>query len=169
MFDLVIKPGDFSQAHDRINTDGDAGGVSASRSIYYGKVKLTFLKGTEPANGVTFNGSYSSYYSDGSSATFTISRTTLSETNNVATISLYSYRKNMDGFVTINAKASGGTSTTIVTIPFRYTSSTSSGVLQMLILRNRIYRLWMVILNCHPYINRFSLTRHCALMKIIIH
>ena len=127
MFDLVIKPGDFSQAHDRINTDGDAGGVSASRSIYYGKVKLTFLKGTEPANGVTFNGSYSSYYSDGSSATFTISRTTLSETNNVATISLYSYRKNMDGFVTINAKASGGTSTTIVTIPFRYTSSTSSG------------------------------------------
>lgn len=127
MFDLVIKPGGFSQAHDRINTDGDAGGVSASRSIYYGKVKLTFLKGTEPANGVTFNGSYSSYYSDGSSAIFTISRTTLSETNNVATISLYSYRKNMDGFVTINAKASGGTSTTTVTIPFRYTSSTSSG------------------------------------------
>ena len=38
MFDLVIKTGDFSQAHDRINMDGDAGGVSASRSIYYGKV-----------------------------------------------------------------------------------------------------------------------------------
>lgn len=127
MFYLVIKPGDFSQAHDRINMDGDAGGVSASRSIYYGKVKLTFLKVAEPANGVTFNGSYSSYYSDGSSATFTINRTTLSEANNVATISLYSYRKNMDGFVTINAKASGGTSTTTVTIPFRYTSSTTAG------------------------------------------
>ena len=128
MYGIVVKPGDFSQAQDRINMDGSAGGgASAPRSIYYGKVKLTFLKGTEPANGVTFTGSYSSYYSDGSSATFTISRTTLSETNNVVTISLYSYRKNVDGFVTINAKASGGTSTTTVTIPFRYTSSTTAG------------------------------------------
>lgn len=128
MYNIVVKPGDFSQAQDRINMDGSSGGgASAPRSIYYGKVKLTFLKGTEPANGVTFTGSYSSYYSDGSSATFTISRTTLSETNNVVTISLYSYRKNVDGFVTINAKASGGTSTTTVTIPFRYTSSTTAG------------------------------------------
>ena len=128
MYDIVVKPGDFSQAQDRINMDGYAGGgASAPRSIYYGKVKLTFLKGTEPANGATFTGSYSSYYSDGSSATFTINRTTLSETNNVVTISLYSYRKNVDGFVTINAKALGGTSTTTVTIPFRYTSSTTAG------------------------------------------
>lgn len=128
MYDIVVKPGDFSQAQDRINMDGYAGGgASAPRSIYYGKVKLTFLKGTEPANGATFTGSYSSYYSDGSSATFTINRTTLSETNNVVTISLYSYRKNVDGFVTINAKASGGTSTTTVRIPFRYTSSTTAG------------------------------------------
>lgn len=128
MYDIVSKPGDFSQAQDRINMDGYAGGgVSTPRPIYYGKVKLTFLKGTEPANGVTFNGSYSSYYSDGSSATFTISRTTLSEANNVVTISLYSYRKNVDGFVTINAKASRGTSTTTVTIPFRFTSSTTAG------------------------------------------
>ena len=128
MYDIVVKPGDFSQAQDRIDMDGSAGGgSSASRSIYYGKVKLTFLKGTEPANGVVFDGSYSSYYSDGSTATFTVSRTTLSETNNVVTISLYSYRKNVDGFVTINAKTSGGTSTTTVTIPFRYTSSTTAG------------------------------------------
>lgn len=127
MYDIVIKPGDFSQAQDRINMDGSSGGgASDPRSIYYGKVKLTFLKGAGPANGVTFTGSYSSYYSDGSSATFTISRTALSETNNVVTISLYSYRKNVDGFVTINAKASGGTTTTTVTIPFRYTSSTTA-------------------------------------------
>lgn len=117
--------GQIQGIQDRIDKDinnPDGGGNFTAPTSYYAKVRLTFMRDTMPAKGVTFNGSYTSYYSDGSSATFTIDRTTLGAKENKATITLVSFRKNVTGAVTINARASGGTVTTTVTIPFTYTS-----------------------------------------------
>lgn len=104
------------------------GGGSSSSSVqmYYAEVKINFKKNNTSIGGVTYNGSYTSFYSNGSSATNTIYRSTLGENTNSVILYLYSYTAGKQGILTINASTSGSSVETTARFAFNY--STKAGM-----------------------------------------
>lgn len=87
--------------------DGDlaiGGGGSTNRPMYYTKLTINFVKNGESVTGITYNGTYSSYNSDGSSITNTFGGRYSTSSNSTVGVVLYSYFTGKAGSITINAK-----------------------------------------------------------------
>lgn len=114
------------QFDDRFDTSVQIPGTPTNATpLYYYRIELTFMKGDEPAYNVSYGGSYTSYYSNGSTATNIIPQTTLGAQKNSVILNLYSYKKEMPGALTINAKIVGSTTVTTKTFGFKYSNKTS--------------------------------------------
>ena len=71
------------QFDDRFDTSVQIPGTPTNKTtLYYYRIELTFMKGDEPAYNVSYGGSYTSYYSNGSTATNIIPQTTLGAQKN---------------------------------------------------------------------------------------
>ena len=114
------------QFDDRFDTSVQIPGTPTNKTpLYYYRIELTFMKGSEPAYNVSYGGSYTSYYSNGSTATNIIPQTTLGAQKNSVILNLYSYKKEMPGALTINAKIVGSATVTTKTFNFTYSNKTT--------------------------------------------
>ena len=98
--------------------DGKTGGGTTARATYYAEITINFTKNGQPLTGVTYNGVYTSYYSNGQSTTNTISRITTS--GSTAGFTLYSFTKSKQGIFTINAREKGSSIDTTYNFTFYF-------------------------------------------------